>query len=266
MTAVSIVVPTRNSARTLEPCLRSIRAQTYEDVELVVVDNHSSDETPAVAKRLSDRFLTAGPERSSQRNHGARIATGSALIFVDSDMLLEPTIVAECVAALEDGARAVVIPERSFGDGFWARCKALERSCYVGDPTIEAARCFVRELFDQVGGYDGTLIAGEDWDLHERARETGAEIGRTSAFIWHDEGRLRLLDSATKKFRYGQTLGRYVDKHPKRARSQLQLIRPAYIRHRKRLAREPLTTAGMIALKASEAAAGAAGLVIAKLR
>jgi len=175
-------------------------------------------------------------------------------------------VAAECAAALNGGAQAVVIPERSFGDGFWARCKALERSCYVGDSTIEAARCFGRELFDRVGGYDETLVAGEDWDLHERVRQLGVEIGRTDAYISHDEGQLRLLDAAAKKFRYGRTLGLYLDKHPNRARRQLRLIRPAFVRHRRRLARDPLGTAGMIALKASEAAAGAAGLVTARLR
>jgi glycosyltransferase involved in cell wall biosynthesis len=265
-TIVSVIVPTLNSARTLEACLASVRAQTHRDLELIVVDNSSSDGTAAVGERLADVFLAGSVERATQRNDGARAAQGSALVFVDSDMVLEPTVVAECAESLEGGADAVVIPERSFGEGFWAQCKALERSCYVGDPTIEASRCFRRQVFDQVGGYDESMIAGEDWDLHERVRLSGAPIGRTAAFIWHDEGSLKLRNTAAKKFRYGQTLGIYIDRHPARARRQLRLIRPAFVRHRRRLARDPVRTAGMIAMKASEAAAGAAGLVVAKLR
>jgi hypothetical protein len=69
---------------------------------------------------------------------------------------------------------------------------------------------------------------------------------------------------AAKKFRYGRTLGLYMRKHPALARTQLRLVRPAFLRHRERLLRDPVTAAGMIAMKLSEAAAGVAGLLAAK--
>ena len=47
--SVSVVVPTRNSGRTLEACLSSVRAQSHADVEIVVVDNYSTDATPAMS-------------------------------------------------------------------------------------------------------------------------------------------------------------------------------------------------------------------------
>jgi GT2 family glycosyltransferase len=180
-------------------------------------------------------------------------------------MVLEPDVIADCVELTATGAGAVVVPERSFGHGFWARCKALERSCYVGDPTIEAARFFSRAVFEQVGGYDETLNAGEDWDLHERVRRTGAAIARTRAYIDHDEGDLRLRDLLAKKFRYGTTIGEYLRKHPDLARTQLRLARPAFARHGRRLARQPLTAFGMLVMKAGEAGAGAAGLLAARV-
>jgi len=263
---VSVIVPARNSARTLEACLASVRAQTCPSIEVLVADNHSTDATRAIAARLADSTVIAGPERSSQRNRAAAAATGSALLFIDSDMLLTRGVVAECVDAAAAGAEAVVIPEESFGDGFWARCKALERSCYVGDASIEAARFFTREIFERVGGYDEMLVGPEDWDLHERVARTGAPVGRTSALIWHDEGRLRLSHLAAKKFHYGKTFGAYIDKHRPLAKTQLRLIRPAFIRHRRRLAQHPVTAAGMVVMKTSEAAAGAAGLLAAKLQ
>jgi glycosyltransferase involved in cell wall biosynthesis len=263
---VSVIVPTRNSGRTLEACLRSVRAQTYTLIEVVVCDNSSTDATRAIAERLADGTVVGGTERSAQRNYAASLATGAAFLFVDSDMILTAHVVAECVEAATEGADAVVIPEASFGHGFWARCKALERSCYVGDATIEAARFFTRMTFERAAGYDETLVAGEDWDLHQRVVAGGAIVARTSAQIWHDEGRLRLSQLAAKKYRYGQTLGAYIGKHPAVAKTQLRLIRPAFVRHRSRLASHPLTTAGMIVMKASEAAAGAAGLLATKLR
>jgi glycosyltransferase involved in cell wall biosynthesis len=263
---VSVIVPTRNSARTLEACLRSIRAQTHQRLELVVVDNYSEDGTATIARRLSDSFLSAGPERSTQRNVGAARAAGSQVLFVDSDMLLEPEVVAQCLDQAEAGASAVVIPEESFGEGFWARCKALERSCYQGDSTIEAARFFDAELFERIGGYDEQLSAAEDWDLHERARLAGSTFGKTAAMIRHDEGHLRLQPLLKKKFRYGIAMSPYLRKHPELARSQLRLFRPAFRAHADRLRAQPLTTLGMFAMKSSEGAAGVAGIALGKAR
>jgi glycosyltransferase involved in cell wall biosynthesis len=262
---VTVVVPTRNSARTLDACLASIRAQKYGGIQLVVVDNGSSDGTQKIARRFADDVVEAGPERSAQRNVGARRGHGSHVFFVDSDMVLERDVVAECVDLASAGAEAVVIPERSFGRGFWARCKALERSCYVGDSSIEAARFFSRSVFDAVGGYDETLTAAEDWDLHERVRRTGATIGRTRGYIDHDEGDLRLRELLAKKFRYGTTIHAYRVKHPELARAQLRLARPAFLRHGRSLAREPVTALGMVFMKTAEIGAGAAGLVAARL-
>jgi SAM-dependent methyltransferase len=203
-----------------------------------------------------------GPERSAQRNEGARLATGSHLLFVDSDMVLEPSVVEDCAAATTSGAGAVIIPEVSFGEGFWAKCKALERSCYLGDDDIEAARFYARDLFVSLGGYDEQLSAGEDWDLSQRARAAGASIARVPSLIRHDEGRLRLSALITKKFHYGRSVPAYRRKHRGAARGQFRLLRPAFIRHRDKLAREPLTSVGMLGMKSLEFAAGAAGALM----
>jgi glycosyltransferase involved in cell wall biosynthesis len=261
---VSVIVPTRNSAGTLKACLRSVRAQTYSAVELIVVDNYSSDGTAQLARSLANAVIEAGPERSAQRNIGGRSAKGEFVAFIDSDMVLEPTVLAEAVARAVAGADAVVIPEISVGDGFWARCKTLERSCYIEDPTIEAARFFTRDAFLRVDGYDEQIVAGpEDWDIHERIRAVGGQIDRTAALIRHDEGRLRLRETVAAKFYYGKATAVYIKKHPELARKQLRLIRPAFIRHWRRLARHPVTTAGMFVQKACELGAGALGIAFA---
>jgi glycosyltransferase involved in cell wall biosynthesis len=258
---VSAVVPTRNSARTLRRCLESVRAQTHPYVEVIVVDNGSADDTRALAETMADRVLSAGPERSAQRNEGARRSAGPYLLFVDSDMVVETEVVAECVKLAGRGADAAVIPETSFGIGYWARCKALERSCYVGDELIEAARFFSRSIFDSCGGFDEELPPGpEDWDLHERARSRGARIERTRAMIHHDEGDLRLGELARKKYYYGRAMAEYHRKHPALARRQLTVVRPAFVRHWRRLASEPVVAGGMVLMKGCEYAAGGAGL------
>ena len=73
--------------------------------------------------------------------------------------------VIECVTEAERGNQAIIIPEISIGQGYWTACKALERSCYLGDDTIEAPRFVEGHLFEAIGGFDEELFAGEDWDL-----------------------------------------------------------------------------------------------------
>jgi glycosyltransferase involved in cell wall biosynthesis len=263
---VSIVIPTRNSAATLVACLKSARSQDYSDIELIVVDNHSTDKSQQIARHLATSVLIAGPERSAQRNAGARAATGQFLLFIDSDMVLERAVVRECVQAARRGAQSVVIPELSFGEGYWTRCKALERACYIGDDTIEAARFFARDAFERIGGYDERIPAGpEDWDLHQRVRESGGRVERTGALIWHNEGRLRLRETLATKFYYGKGTEVYVRKHPSLAGRQLRVFRPAFLKHWRKLARQPLTAVGMLTMKALELAAGAAGLMSSRL-
>jgi glycosyltransferase involved in cell wall biosynthesis len=261
---VSAIVPTRNAADALRPCLESITRQSYPHVELLVVDNHSTDATLDIAHALTPLVLTCGPERSAQRNAGARAARGSYLVFVDSDMVLDPTVIERCVEKMTADAtmKGIIIPERSVGEGFWARCKALERSCYVGDDSIEAARLFDRAAFDAVGGYDETLTGPEDWDLSQRIAQLGS-LERINAYITHLEGRLTLQETMRSKFYYGRTLGRYVCKQPGRAAWQLQLVRLAFVRHWRWLLAHPVLTAGMVVMKTCEFAAGGAGLALA---
>ena len=96
---VSVVVPTRNSRRTIEACLRSVGAQTYRPLELIVVDNGSTDGTWTVAARHADLALRGGPERSAQRNLGIGRAAGEWVCYVDADMELAPDVVERAVLA-----------------------------------------------------------------------------------------------------------------------------------------------------------------------
>ena len=253
---VSVVVITRNSARTLEACLRSIRRQTYPDVEVIVVDNHSTDATSAIAERYADQLRVIGPERSAQRNDGAAVARGRWLFFVDSDMIVDPTVVEEAVAAMRaTRIPAAIVPESSFGVGFWSRCRELERSCYAGDDTVEAARFYAREAFIDARGFDETILGGEDWDLSRRVAR-GRRLPRTSAWIQHDEGRIALGAAYRKRRYYAPGYLRYLRKHRAGASTQMNpLARAAYARHWRSFARHPLLTAGVAVLKSVELAA-----------
>jgi len=250
---VGVVVPTRNSARTLQACLESLRSQDVRPT-IVVVDNHSSDETLSIAEQLADIVEVAGPERSAQRNRGAELLANVEVIgFIDSDMVLEPSVVGQVLREMHAGADAIVIPEYTMGRGFVAKVRAFERAQYVGASQVEAPRFFGRRVFEQVGGFDEELNAGEDWDLAIRVASSGALRGRTTACIWHDEGRVGYLAHCRKKGLYASGLKAFFAKHGSRGHGII-LDRP-YLRHPWRLARHPLLGMGLVALKAGETTA-----------
>jgi glycosyltransferase involved in cell wall biosynthesis len=230
-------------------------------IELVVVDNESSDETRQIASRYADVVEIFGPERSAQRNRGAQLARGDYLLFVDSDMTLSPRVVGDCLDAIHiSGAPGVIIPETSAGSGFLARCRALERSCYVGDDAIEGARFFPREEFERVGGYDEALHAMEDWDVSLRIA-AGRQLARTTSYITHDEGDLRLVPMLAKKRYYAASSLPYWRKHGRSTFGQANLIfRPAFLRNWRRLVRHPVLTFGFLSMKTLETAAGVLGV------
>ncbi|MFN8126977.1 MAG: glycosyltransferase [Candidatus Nanopelagicales bacterium] len=256
---ISTVVPTKNSGRTLATCLESLADQTYPDTETIVVDNQSTDDTVAIAERLADVVIDQGPERCAQRNKGAEVATGDVVLFIDSDMVLEPTVLSEIAEVLtaRPEVGAVTIPERSFGDGFLAECRALEKSLYVGDADVEAPRAFRREVFEKVGGWDETLTAAEDWELSDRTKAHNVVIDRVPSWIWHDEGRISLRAQFQKKKYYGRWVAVYFHRKPE-ARSHVS--RPGVFRQRDKLLAHPTRSVGMVVLKSFEAAGLLAGM------
>ncbi len=94
---VSVIVPTYNSAKFLEACLMSIKKQSYANVELIVVDNNSTDNTTEIARKFTDKVFNKGPERSAQVNFGVTQASGEYVYKVDSDFVLGINVVKECV-------------------------------------------------------------------------------------------------------------------------------------------------------------------------
>lgn len=258
MTVLTVVVPTKNAVRTIEACLQSIRAQSLESIELIVVDNYSSDGTQEIAEKYADRVIVAGPERSTQRNLGLVAAAGEFVGFIDADMVLTAHVCEQVVTELRSGHRAIVVPEESFGVGFFARCRKLEKRLYLNNPDVEAARFFPIDLARSIGGYREDLVAGEDWDFSDRMEVAGATISRTQAMILHDDGYISLRETFKKKQYYGKTFGHYL-----RTRTQertRRLARPALIRTGLLLGRNPIVGAGLVVLKATEVAGLARGV------
>lgn len=268
---VSVIVPTKNSSRTLGACLQSLQLQTYTAIEVIVVDNSSTDNTPDIARQYTSLFFTKGPERSAQRNFGASQAKGKYTVFIDSDMKLSNTVIENCVETMERNKdfSGVIIPEESFGQGFWAQCKKLERSFYVGVDWMEAARFFRTTDILKIGGYDERLLSGEDWDLSAKMERFGS-FARIPSYIYHDEGVLKLCSTIQKKFFYATEFRKYLDVNKKNH----HVLRQVHIFSRyklffsqpKKLFQNPLIGIGMIFMKTCEFFFGIFGILFAKYK
>lgn len=253
---VSVVVPTRNNERTIDACLASVRAQTHPAVELIVVDNGSDDATWATAQRLADRVVAGGPERSAQRNLGIELATGTWVLWLDSDMILPPeTITRALETAISTGAVGVALPERTIGSGFWTACRALERECYLDDPLIHNPRLIRRDLLTADGSFALTMSGPEDADLRLRLRDAGARIELAPVLVDHDEGRLTIRSVLEKRYYYGRSLPAFAASHDGAVAAQGRAVARSYARNWRRLAGSPLYAVGMLGLRGLEAGA-----------
>ena len=257
---VSVVVPTRNNQRTIEACLRSVRNQSHPSVELIVVDNSSTDGTVEVARSLADVVVTAGPERSAQRNTGLNMAQGAWFLWLDSDMILPPTAIEAALEAAErHDASGVALPERTIGEGFWTACRALERSCYLDDPWLHNPRLLRREYLVMLGGFHVGMSGPEDADLRLRILDRGGSVVLAPVIVDHDEGRLTLRDVMRKRFYYGRSIPRFAAAHEGGVRSQGSAVVRSYVRHRRSLLADPGHALGLLTLRAMEAGAYSVG-------
>ena len=262
---VSVVIPTKNSEVTIERCLRSIRKQTYENIEIIVIDNYSKDSTREIAEKFGARIYLKGPERASQVNFGMTKAKGRYVYKVDSDFVLETSVVEEAVTSCEEQSYDAVAVHNTSDPtvSFWSKVRKLERDCYRDDELNIAARFLKKSVFESIGGFDESLIAAEDYDLHNRLLRVGYNIGRIGAQEVHIGEPKSLWEIAKKHYYYGKTIGKYITKNPEKARKQLSPIRLSYLKHWRSFLKHPILTIGFIVYQLVRYSASAIGFIIA---
>lgn len=147
---ISVIIPVYNSIDCLERCVRSICAQTYQALEILLIDDGSTDGTGALCERLAredERILVRHKENggaSSARNLGIGLASGAYLGFVDSDDYIEPDMYALMMHAMCERKGDIVQISRDEVDEQGRRlpdvCIPPEQVCFC------SAEDFLREL------------------------------------------------------------------------------------------------------------------------
>lgn len=211
---VSIVIPSKNSERTIAECLKSIIAQSYPAIEIIVVDRFSTDLTSEIAQRMGSRVISIEGERSMAKNLGAKFAHGKYLFFVDADHTIGPDVIATCVKAIR-GVDGVLINDQDISkDSRVSRLVASRRKILSCDPLNVAIRFVRRDVFDSIGGFDPDLYAGEDLDFHRRFLNHGYKMVDTGATDWHLGSPANLKGLLNRSLYYSPNTLKYVSKNP----------------------------------------------------
>lgn len=268
---VSVIITTKDEEDVIRTLIQSVKRQTYKYKEVIVVDNGSKDKTTKIAREMGAKVYSFGPERSGQRNFGAKVSEGKYLLVLDADMELSSKVIEDCVSkVVKEKAIAVVIPEESKWVNFWGQVKAFERSFYneKGDPITDAARFFSKKAFNEVGGYDESITGPEDWDLPDRLIERGFKITRSSEKIFHHEQDLSLTILFKKKFYYGLNAHKYLKKHgiPILGPKTVYFLRPLFYRSWPKLLQHPILSFGITTMLFVELIGGGLGYIVGRIR
>ncbi len=205
---VSVIVPTFNRSHLLGAAVNSVLEQTYPNIELIVIDDGSTDKTGQVVSSFGAdvRYMyqqNRGP--SAARNRGISISNGSYLIFLDDDDLLKPTMVERTVGLVENASGdvgAAHVDYEYFGANESQRL-AMPRKPRRGPETIDRlvkanfipinTALLRRKCVEAIGGFDDGLRGYEDWDFLLRAALAGYRflfVPEQLALIRLHQGRL----------------------------------------------------------------------------
>jgi glycosyltransferase involved in cell wall biosynthesis len=182
---VSVVVPAYNASRFIRESVGSALAQTFTDIEVVVVDDGSAEPVPWVVALDPARVRhhwkeNGGP--SSARNFGAQQARGALIAFLDADDLWEPTklerqvqaLAARPAAAFAFGAfRTVDEAGTPTGDALRMNRPSgdIAAALFMRNFVVTSSVVMRRRLFEEAGGFEESLASSEDYDLWLRLAE-----------------------------------------------------------------------------------------------
>lgn len=200
MARVSVVLPTYNRAHCLAAAVHSVLSQTYQDWELIIVDDGSTDGTPEIlsdipCKRMNFIRLDVNRGNSAARNIGAQHASGAIIAALDSDDIWLPHHLSAMVRRLDDDKTLSLVSGRSMAltdDGSFVqhygakadRQQVRDRLLIMADCLVQTTTVMRREHLDAVGGYDEGVRSATDYALWVRLRRMGLameNIGLTTA-------------------------------------------------------------------------------------
>lgn len=212
---ITVIVPAWNAADDLAHCLRALEAQTLarDSFEVIVVDNGSTDGTAGVAQGFAGVRVVSEPAPGSYnaRNAGLALAQGDYVAFTDADCRPAADWLREALAACRSQPGAGLIGGRIelFGDAaragpaeFYERMFGFRQA-----ETLTSGRCATanwispKAVLDQLGGFDGALKSGGDYDLSLRIGAAGYPLAYADAMVVRHPARTTMTALTSKRRR-----------------------------------------------------------------
>lgn len=206
---ISIIIPSFNEKDSIPDCLLSLREQSYKPVEIIIVDDGSTDGSDKIAKKLCDIFLRQDHQGPGiARNRGAKAAKGEILVFVDSDMTFDKNFIKNLIAPILDKNSIGTFSKDEFllnKDNAWAVCWNINRGAPYDKmhpqnypDTQDVFRAILKSEFDKVGGFDSTGYA-DDWTL-SRKLGVKATVAKNASFYHKNPSNLKEVYSQARWF------------------------------------------------------------------
>ena len=170
---ISVVIPTYQHAASLPKCLDSVFAQTYQPIEVIVVDDGSTDDTQTVLEPYRDRIVSIKQDNAGSnpaRNRGLQEAKGEYIIFCDADVTMQPKMLETMLVTLQ------AHPEASYAySGFWFGWKHFTGVAFQADELkklnfVHTSSLVRRQDFP---GFDNAIKRLQDWDVWLTMLEQG---------------------------------------------------------------------------------------------
>jgi len=188
MCEVSVIIPVYNGAEYVGGAVESALAQRGVSLEVIVVDDGSTDETPQILERFGSAIRVIRGQHAGHveaRNQAARVAVGEWLAFLDADDELLPTKLQRQLAAAVDAAMVYTDRENVGATAHIARHQSESQVLYEGSVFdhlilgnfITVSSVMLRkDWFLQLGGFDPDPYGCEDWDLWLRYAAAGGTV------------------------------------------------------------------------------------------